>query len=226
MKRLLRWIEIGLVLAACAGCGQVPAPGPKPGPGLWHFEYLDAGHPGSQLIFLLLVIGLCAGLAIGIWVPRWLENNPTRRRRSLSLPGLSNLLHHELALLVVENSEETQPGVTRITLKQAVTKIGRSVHNDISFPNEKAVSRSHAMIEYQGGGFRISEMLSIQDGRMVRPTYGTFINGVPISGNLVFLKSGDEIQLGKHLRLRFHSLVKSQDARPGREDNTFESETR
>ncbi len=200
------WLALFIL---CAGCSGVTVAGEKPTAIQVALRPGPGEPPIGQWPFLLASLALCAGLAALILIPRALEK---RGAQWIDLSALSLLLHRllgELALLRVE-AGEGPPGRRVLPIKNATTRIGRAAENDIVFAEEKAVSRHHAVIEYQGGSFRISEVTSIQEGRIIRPTYGTFVNGVSISGNQVYLQAGDEIRLGKRLTLRFQPLVKTQ----------------
>lgn len=212
----------------CAGCAGVTASGQKPEGAGFELAWLQpgpGGQPGAQWPFILLLIGLGAGLAALIFIPRAIEKRGTDWKNFAALSLLPHRLRRELALLKVEAGEDPHRSRKVIPIRHAVTRIGRAADNDVVFAEEKAVSRNHAVIEYQGGSFRISEVMSIQEGRIIRPTYGTFVNGVPISGNLVYLQDGDEIRLGKHLTLRFQPLVRAQARRSETETRTVDHRT-
>jgi pSer/pThr/pTyr-binding forkhead associated (FHA) protein len=91
--------------------------------------------------------------------------------------------------------------------------LGRSADNDIIFPNDKPVSRHHAEI------YLISDKLYLREvetpdssGAAKPPKYGTFLNQGPMGPDPALLKTGDEIQLGKRVRLRFESYTRDGDA--------------
>jgi hypothetical protein len=78
---------------------------------------------------------------------------------------------------------------SRFLITQEGASIGRSPSNSI-FLDDVTVSRSHATIEYVGGGFSLKDSGSLN---------GTYLNNVSITEQE--LKTGDEIQIGK-----FHAL--------------------
>jgi hypothetical protein len=73
------------------------------------------------------------------------------------------------------------------------TTIGRSPDNDV-FLDDVTVSRKHAVLEQDGGEFRIEDLGSLN---------GTFVNRRRID-SATRLESGDEVQIGKY-RLSFIS---------------------
>jgi putative peptide zinc metalloprotease protein len=89
------------------------------------------------------------------------------------------------------------------------TTLGRKADNDIIFPKDSPVSRHHAVIEERNGGLFLSEVEEIDEtGRAKRPTYGTFINENEVSGRSILLQNGDEIRLGKRVRLKFEASAR------------------
>jgi len=86
------------------------------------------------------------------------------------------------------------------------TTLGRKADNDIVFLKDSPVSRHHAMIEVRNGGLFLMEMTE-QDEKVGEkpPTYGTFVNENKIGREGVALQNGDEIRLGKRVRLRFEA---------------------
>jgi len=109
-------------------------------------------------------------------------------------------------VLVVENSDDPVMVGYRFEITRPVVTLGRSADNDLVFPQDRAVSRHHARIEERGRSLFLSEVETLdQAGRSRRPTYGTTVNGVPVGPEGVSLQHGDEIVLGKRLRLRFLS---------------------
>jgi len=79
--------------------------------------------------------------------------------------------------------------------------LGRADGNDLSFPQDHAISSRHAVIEQQANDWLIRDLNS---------TNGTYVNGNEISGEQV-LGSGDSIQLGQ-TQLAFHVAAAGQDA--------------
>jgi pSer/pThr/pTyr-binding forkhead associated (FHA) protein len=66
-----------------------------------------------------------------------------------------------------------------------IKEIGRSKSADISFPDDKKISRIHARLEKDGEAWAIVDLSS---------TNGTFVNGKQT--DQAKLKSGDEIRAG------------------------------
>lgn len=64
-----------------------------------------------------------------------------------------------------------------------VVRLGRSAENDIVIDNPK-VSRSHALIEWNGSGFTLRDLGSIN---------GTYVNGQLLASGAWLLRDGDEI---------------------------------
>jgi len=89
------------------------------------------------------------------------------------------------------------------------TALGRKADNDIIFPKDSPVSRHHAVIEERNGGLFLEEVED--DGKL--PTYNTFVNERDVRGEAILLQNGDEIRLGKRVRLRFDagSRIQSGD---------------
>lgn len=117
----------------------------------------------------------------------------------IAVPGV---LEGNAELIVLFSDE---PGLigTRYPLNFGTTRLGRQADNDIVFKNDQPVSRHHAIIQFQDGRYILSEAVKSEPGQSVKaPTYGTYVNGRRIYEPVV-LKNGDEIQLGKRLRLRF-----------------------
>jgi len=126
------------------------------------------------------------------------------------LPGTGTL-----GVLVVENSDDPAMVGYRFEIARPVVTLGRSADNDLVFPQDRAVSRHHARIEERGGSLILSEVETLdQAGRPKRPTYGTTVNGVPLGPEGVSLHHGDEIVLGKRLRLRFLSPGRPEGEAP------------
>ncbi len=111
-----------------------------------------------------------------------------------------------LGMLVVLESDDPSLRGQRFEINKSVTTLGRKSTNDVIFPKDGAVSRQHAVIEERSGMLYLSEVMSADDeGRPKRPTYGTFVNDQQIEAPVV-LRNGDQIRLGKRVRLRFESL--------------------
>lgn len=113
---------------------------------------------------------------------------------------------HTLAVLVVLQSDDPELIHRRLEITKPVTTLGRKRDNDLAFPKDSPVSRQHAVIEERNGIFYLSEIISVDErGHPKPPAYGTFVNGMQVR-DPVRLRDGDEIQLGKRLRLRFEAV--------------------
>jgi hypothetical protein len=108
--------------------------------------------------------------------------------------------------LVVQSSDDTPLIGHRFYIISEMTSLGRSAENDINFPKDNPVSRRHAEILLQRGKLFVREVQSTDSaGEPKSPKYGTFINGKRVGTELVQLKTGDEILLGKRVRLKFEA---------------------
>ena len=94
------------------------------------------------------------------------------------------------AILIIENSEARTAG----TLSGRVL-IGRWPDNTIVI-DDRAVSRVHAWIGFENGTYYISDASS---------RTGTIVNGKPLRALVMCLATGDEIQIGPGLRIRFQT---------------------
>ena len=83
------------------------------------------------------------------------------------------------------------PGKT-FDLDRGELTIGRDIHNDIVI-NDAEVSRHHARLVAQGGGYVLEDMGS---------TNGTFVNGQRLMGPHM-LRLGEEISLGENVGLSY-----------------------
>lgn len=110
-----------------------------------------------------------------------------------------------LGILVVLQSDDPATIGQRIEIAKAVTNLGRKADNEVIFAKDSAVSRHHAVIEERGGNLFLSEVVAMDEGAPKRPAYGTFVNGNQIE-DPVLLHDGDEIRLGKRVRMRFEGL--------------------
>lgn len=112
-----------------------------------------------------------------------------------------------LAVLVILNSDDPALIHQRIEITKPVTHLGRKADNDVVFAKDSTVSRHHAVIEERNGQMFLSEVMGVDDyGRPKPPTYGTFVNGKQIQGSYA-LHDGDEIQLGRRVRIRFEAIA-------------------
>lgn len=71
------------------------------------------------------------------------------------------------------------------------TVIGRSSSNEVVFPEDLLVSRTHAVIEQYAGGWVVRDLGAVN---------GTYVNGVRVVAERV-LRSGDEIRVGQNVLL-------------------------
>jgi pSer/pThr/pTyr-binding forkhead associated (FHA) protein len=73
--------------------------------------------------------------------------------------------------------------------------VGRGAGADLRF-DDSEMSSQHALIEFTGEGFRVSDLGS---------TNGTRVNGAPVQAH--DLEAGDRLEIGQHvLRLRLEAL--------------------
>jgi hypothetical protein len=114
------------------------------------------------------------------------------------------------ALTVTASDDPSLPG-QRFAITRRRTTLGRKADNDIIFPKDSPVSRHHALVEEKDGGLFLSEVEETDDktGRPKRPTYGTFINDKEVGAQSLLLQTGDEIRLGKRVKLKFEAGAKS-----------------
>lgn len=127
-----------------------------------------------------------------------------------------------LAMLTVTSSDDSTMIGQRFEITNRRTTLGRKADNDIIFPKDSPVSRHHALIEEKNGGLFLNEIADIDDaGKTKRPTYGTFVNDNEVGAQAILLQSGDEIRLGKRVKLKFEA---SNRLRSG-EEKTFDGFT-
>jgi VWFA-related protein len=112
-----------------------------------------------------------------------------------------------LGVLVVLQSDDPAMLNQRIEIVNPVTHLGRKADNDIIFAKDSPVSRHHAVIEVRDGQVFLGEVVAADDhtGQPKRPAYGTFVNGLQVQ-EPVLLRDGDEIMLGKRLRIHFEAV--------------------
>jgi len=127
-----------------------------------------------------------------------------------------------LGVLVILQSDDPAMLHQRIEIVKPVTNLGRKADNDIIFSKDNPVSRHHAVIEERNGQLFLSEINSPDEhtGQLKRPAYGTFVNGTQVQ-DPTLLRDGDEIMLGKRVRIRFESLHSTQ----GGDDRTMDQGT-
>lgn len=115
-----------------------------------------------------------------------------------------------LGVLTVTGSDDPSLLGQRFEITKRRTTLGRKADNDIIFPKDSPVSRHHALIEERSGGLFLSEVEETDEktGRPKRPTFGTFVNESDLNGQDVLLQNGDEIRLGKRVKLKFEASAR------------------
>jgi len=117
-----------------------------------------------------------------------------------------------LGALTIEASDDSSLVGHRFEITKPLLTLGRSADNDINFPNDKPVSRHHAEIYQISGKLYIREVeMADASGTAQPPKYGTFLNQSKLDREPALLKTGDEIQLGKRVRLKFESFARTGD---------------
>lgn len=120
-----------------------------------------------------------------------------------------------LGALTVKASDDPSMIGLRFEISSSLTTLGRSADNDINFPKDNPVSRRHAEI------FEAKQKLFLREveaadasGKYKPPKYGTFVNEIPLGSEPVGLTNGDEIRLGKRVRLKFetHQRMMEEDS--------------
>jgi VWFA-related protein len=115
-----------------------------------------------------------------------------------------------LGMLTVSSSDDSSMIDQRFEITKRRTTLGRKADNDIIFPKDSPVSRHHAMIEEKGGGLFLSEVEEMDEkiGKPKRPTFGTFVNDREVDGQEILLQNGDEVRLGKRVKLKFEASAR------------------
>ena len=120
-----------------------------------------------------------------------------------------------LGMLTVGASDDPSMLGQRFEITNRRTTLGRKADNDIIFPKDSPVSRHHALVEEKNGGLFLSEVEETDDktGRPKRPTYGTFVNENEVGAQSILLQNGDEVRLGKRVKLKFEAgrLIRAGD---------------
>ena len=117
-----------------------------------------------------------------------------------------------LGALTIEDSDDSSLIGHRFEITTPLVTLGRSADNDLNFPNDKPVSRHHAEIYQISGKLYLREVEMADASGMARPPkYGTFLNQAPMGSEPTLLKTGDEIQLGKRVRLKFEAYGQARD---------------
>lgn len=132
-----------------------------------------------------------------------------------------------LGALTVEAGDDPSMIGLRFEISSSLTSLGRSADNDINFPKDNPVSRRHAEIFERDRKLFLREVETMDSsGGYKPPKYGTFVNDIPLGSNPVDLKSGDEIRLGKRLRLKFEAYqIRDDDESKTFDDMTLEDDT-
>ena len=115
-----------------------------------------------------------------------------------------------LGMLTVSASDDPSMLGQRFEITNRRTTLGRKADNDIIFPKDSPVSRHHALIEERNGGLFLSEVEETDEktGRPKRPTFGTFVNETEVGAQEILLQNGDEIRLGKRVKLKFEASAR------------------
>lgn len=136
-----------------------------------------------------------------------------RKVEDNSKPNSFELESDALGALTIEASDDSSLIGHRFEITTPLITLGRSADNDINFPNDKPVSRHHAEIYQISGKLYLREVaMADSSGTAQPPKYGTFLNQTPMGTDPALLKTGDEIQLGKRVRLKFESFSHAMDA--------------
>jgi len=126
--------------------------------------------------------------------------------------GSSEIESDALGALTIEASDDSSLLGHRFEITASLVTLGRSADNDINFPNDKPVSRHHAEIYQISGKLYLREVAMADSSGTARPPkYGTFLNQEPMGADPALLKTGDEILLGKRVRLKFESYTRDMD---------------
>jgi pSer/pThr/pTyr-binding forkhead associated (FHA) protein len=130
-----------------------------------------------------------------------------RKVEEVRKPIIPELESDALGALTIEASDDSSLVGHRFEITASLVTLGRSADNDINFPNDKPVSRHHAEIYQISGKLYLREVeMADASGMAKPPKYGTFLNQTQLGKDPALLKTGDEIQLGKRVRLKFEAL--------------------
>jgi VWFA-related protein len=135
------------------------------------------------------------------------------------------------AVFIVKESDDPALISKRLLMNQEIIHLGRGGDNELSFPKDSPVSRHHAVIEERLDKLYLRETLAPalskvegkdSSGAEKSPTYGTFVNGEQVGGEVV-LQDGDQIRLGKRLVLQLEVVQHLRfDSTLADVDKTFE----
>lgn len=140
-----------------------------------------------------------------------IKSPPVYREIKADRPASSYRVDSDaLGVLTIAASDDESLIGHQFEILAASVTLGRSADNDLNFPNDKPVSRHHAEL-YQSNGKLYLRALETPDAAGVpqTPKYGTFLNQIPLGSDPVLLNSGDEIQLGKRVRLKFEAYARA-----------------
>lgn len=190
---------------------------------------------------IILIVFIVVVIVIGVSLRQRTMNKERDRQwqAAVNPPGASGTTEktmdgfipsaNALGVLVVLQSDDPAMIGQRIEITQSTTSLGRSANNDILFPKDSPVSRRHAVIEDRNGQLILSEVLpETGGGKVKRPTFGTFVNNKQVE-DPVPLRNGDEIRLGKRVRMQFEAVEfekkdedRTIDQGPSSEDKTMD----
>lgn len=174
-------------------------------------ELVCIGNFSIRTLYLILIGVAIAALIISIVVFSKLKKTKVEKKAPISLfdedatfDGIS-APYQQLGVVTIIKSDDSMMNGREYKLMKNSTSIGRSVSNDISLPNDSAVSRTHVRLVYENGKMYLREEMKVaSNGTKTPPTYGTFYKGRKIDGE-VALSSGDEFKLGDRTTLRYES---------------------
>jgi len=125
------------------------------------------------------------------------DGHTVKRQTQPGQGGLAGFLErYEATLVVVRGSLAGE----EYALDRDKLVLGRGPGVDLAFEDTE-MSSQHVAIEFSGEGFRVGDLGS---------TNGTFVNGKPVHAK--DLKSGDRIELGRHL-FQFRLEVRPREPR-------------
>ena len=186
----------------------------------------DNGFLISDYLIYILACGLLLVLGIGFGVFNFIRKQKQRQRDrewEEKVGGVGALTVEELSfgsddrtmdaldvpagaygrLTVLASDDESMVNQPFDLISERTT-LGRKADNDIVFLKDSPVSRHHAAVEVRNGGLFLMEIIELDEKNNEKPpAYGTFINENKMGRDGVFLQNGDEIRLGKRVRLRF-----------------------
>lgn len=206
------------------------APPPAPAP--------QHSNPALVIGAVLAGLGLTIVALLGIMLVRQRKEEKSAEREKTLPPVRAENAHsvadadrtmgsfqggpEALGALTVEASDDPSMVGLRFEISTSLTTLGRSASNDINFPRDNPVSRRHAEIFEKNKKLWLREVETMDSsGAYAPPKYGTFVNDIPLGSNPLELKNGDEIRLGKRLRLRFETYARAE----GEDAQTFDELT-